>query len=145
MNKGKRKLAAILGVLLVLTLFGCSKKADFSKYDGYAYTLSSGQTKYQIETKDCLKLHCFFRSSDPEYYEVVYNLNPDDAVIDEDEVKVQKITVEGSGDDISSWFREFTLEFDDGQVKMEVERDESTLAGGTEDNLLTGEYVLVKK
>lgn len=109
----------------------------------YEYYLDDGQLKYWLEPYEGdIELHCMFRSSDPEYYEEVFLLDLDTAEKDGDYVvKIHAVERE-SGEDVSHWFRSLTLSEVQGAYIMTVKRDESTLAGGSEDNILSGSYLL---
>ena len=110
---------------------------------GYLYCLPNGMPKYFVDfsgiASDDVLLHCWFRSSDPTFYESVFTLHLDDALQTKSGAVFPKVT--GTrGFDCSAWFKELRLAFDGDELVMFVERDEKTLAGGTEDNILTGEY-----
>lgn len=111
-------------------------------YNGYSYYLDNGQLKYWIEFTDQFLLHCMFRSGEPTYYEEVYTLYPDWDAPAAQQLCIR--TVEDSyGNDISDHFESLVFLFSsEDMVLMQVKRDEKTLAGGAEDNLLTGEYVM---
>ena len=50
------------------------------------------------------------------------------------------------GNDISDWFEYLDFLFSSvDMVLMQVKRDESTLAGGPDNNILTGDYVLLPR
>ena len=111
-------------------------------YNNYSYYLDNGQLKYWIEFTDQFLLHCMFCSGDPVYYEQVYTLYPDWDAPAAQELTIRKV-VDGYGNDISHYFESLRFLFSsEDTVLMQVRRDESTLAGGAGDNLLTGEYVL---
>ncbi len=110
---------------------------------GYLYTLPDGMPKYfvdisGIETQNVV-LHCWFRSSDPTFYTRSYALDLATAEQTGSTVLFHKIT-DNYGFDRSDWFQKLALRFEGEGLVMEVERDESTLAGGSEDNVLTGTY-----
>ena len=48
---------------------------------------------------------------------------------------------DGNGNDISKQFKSLTYTFEENQVTMKVQRDESTLAGGESSSVMTGDYV----
>ena len=111
--------------------------------DAYLCRLDNGMPKYWLDLSgrmsDSAVLHCWFRSGDPTFYETWYILDLASADYKNGVVDIHKVT-DAYGFDRSDWFQ--TLRFwreDDGLV-LEVERDESTLAGGAEDNVLTGRY-----
>jgi len=117
-----------------------SKGNAYAKYDGYAYCLDNGDVKYRLATKDGFSMHCFFQSDSPEYTEVVYKMDLDSAVRTGDTLTIKKIRDE-NGNDISDKYKKLTYTFGDGKVIMKVECDESKLAGGGGDNILSGKYV----
>ena len=115
---------------------------DWQYYNGYSYYLDNGQLKYWIEFTDQFLLHCMFRSGDPTYYETVYTLYPDWEAPTAQQLTIRTV-VDGYGNDISDWFESLVFLFSsEDTVLMQVQRDESTLAGGGDDNLLTGDYVM---
>ena len=113
----------------------------YAAYDGYAYVLESGQTKYRIESKDGFKIHCFFRSGSPDYYEEVYIVNLNRAIATDGAMMVRAIK-DSKGNDISGQFELLMFSFEDGQVVMTVRRDEKTIAGSEDDSMMSGKYVL---
>ena len=142
MKKNIGKMLSVLMCLgLILLMCSCGGSSqDYSEYDGYRYmNPSDGHVKYYIDAGDGLKMHCFFMSGDPEYYEVVYDMDLDSAQTDGDTLIIKKVT-DSEGTDISGYFKSLSFTFGEKEVLMKVQRDESTLAGGTEDNVLTGEY-----
>lgn len=119
-----------------------SKSNIYAKYDGYTYYLDNGDVKYRLATKDGFRMHCFFRSDSPEYTEVVYTMDLDSAVKNGNILTIKKIR-DGNGKDISDTFKNLTYTFAGKKVTMKVERDESKLAGGSGDNILSGEYAFI--
>ena len=113
--------------------------------DAYLYCLPDGMPKYWLDftgaITDNLVLHCYFRSSDPTFYESIFVLDLNTADIGEDHIDIYEVQNQ-QGMDVSNWFETLTLELAGDRIVMTVERDESTLAGGSEDNVLTGEYVM---
>ena len=104
----------------------------------YEYRGEDGQLKYRLIPRgEIIELHALFRSGDPAYYEEVFLLEtePDDNPVHAIE-RVTRI----SGEDVSHWFRSLTLSSVQGAYLLNVQRDESTLAGGADDNLLSGVY-----
>ena len=91
-----------------------------------------------LATDDAV-LHCWFRSSDPTFYERTYLLDLASADISADGIVFHKIT-DDFGFDRSGWFKRLSIRQEGEWLVMEVDRDEKTLAGGSEDNVLTGEY-----
>ncbi len=108
----------------------------------YEYRNDSGMLKYWLDTDgDDIKLHAMFRSGDPEYYEEVFTFDGKTAEKDGDYTLKINNVYSGYGEDVSGWFKSLTLTEAQGAVVMSVKRDENTLAGGAEDNILTGTYM----
>lgn len=98
--------------------------------------------KYWIEFRDEFYLHCLFRSGESEPYEEVYTLYPDWEAPSAQQLTIRTVKDE-NGNDITDRFVSLDFLFSsEDVVLMQVRRDEQTLAGGEEDNLLTGEYIL---
>lgn len=115
---------------------------DWQYYNNYSYYLDNGQLKYWIEFTDQFLLHCMFRSGEPTYYEEVYTLYPDWDAPTAQELTIRTV-MDGYGNDISDYFESLRFLFSsENTAIMEVRRDEKTLAGGADDNLLSGEYVM---
>lgn len=111
--------------------------------DAYLYCLDSGMPKYWLDLSgrmsDSPVLHCWFRSGDPTFYETWYILDLDTADYHNGVVDIHKVT-DAYGFDHSDWFKTLRFRLDGDELVLEVERDERTLAGGAEDNVLTGRY-----
>ncbi len=153
-SKEVASLGKTVGTMLDDVVAGCvflsapaaekpQEKKQTVRSAGYLYCLPDGMPKYFVDfsgiASDNVLLHCWFRSSDPTFYERVYTLHLDEAVQTEAGARFPKITDE-YGFDHSERYRELLLAFDGDELVMQVDRDEKTLAGGPEDNLLTGEY-----
>lgn len=138
--------AAFMLLVMSLALAGCGAKqeektdSDYEAYDGYAYYQANGDLKYSLDTKDGLKMHCFFQEGSPEYVEEVYTIDLTTADKQDNVLTVHNLT-DGNGNDISSQFKSLTYTFEKDQVTMKVQRDESTLAGGESGSVMTGDYV----
>ncbi len=109
----------------------------------FEYRNDAGMLKYWLDlNREKPELHCMFRSGDPEYYEEVFILDPS-SIEQEGEYSIQIGRIfDSTGKDVSRWFRSFTLTWVQGAMLMNVERNEKTLAGGAEDNILTGAYLM---
>lgn len=143
----------IVGLTLAALIAGCiglnaqafaaEEAEDDGLYDAYLYTLEDGMPKYWLDftgaITDNLVLHCYFRSGDPTYYETFYILDLDTADIETYQISIHNVYDE-TGWDISDWFESITLSLVQDSIIMNVKRDEKTLAGGEDDNLLTGVY-----
>ena len=108
----------------------------------YEYRRSGGFLKYWLEPEDNdILLHAMFQSDEPEYYEEVFTLDTDSAEwLDDYALEIKKV-YHSTGADVSSWFKSLTLSEVQGAIMMNVKRDESTLAGGAEDNILSDVYL----
>ena len=108
----------------------------------YEYHQDDGQLKYWLDREgEDVVLHAMFRSGDPEYYEETFKLDTDTAEQDDYTIVIHKV-LNSRGEDVSKWFRSFKFTEVEGAVNMVVERDEKTLAGGADDNILTGTYLM---
>ena len=113
--------------------------------DGYLYCQENGMPKYWLDFTGAVAnnpvLHCYFRSSDPTFYESCFILDLSSAEVIENGLEIHQV-YDTHDFDHSNWFRQLTLRFYLDGVVMTVDRDEKTLAGGSEDNILTGTYIL---
>lgn len=126
-------------------LTGSASEQESGLADGYLYSLTNGMPKYWLDISGAsdnrFTLHCYFRSGDPTFYESCYYLDLSSAAIAENALEIYRV-YDQNGFDCSNCFNSLTLQFYlDGAV-MTVERDEKTLSGGTEDNILTGSYAM---
>ena len=112
----------------------------------YEFRNDKGMLKYWLEPGDpSMKLHAMFRSGDPEYYEQTFILDTENAEKDgEFTLLIDKVLTE-DGHDVSDWFTSLKLTEVQGAYILNVKRDEKTLAGGAEDNILTGTYMFEPK
>ena len=111
-------------------------------WSDYVY-MENKQPKYWIEFDGEFYLHCMFRSDSTKYEEVVYTLYPDWDAPCAQELTIRTVK-DAEGNDISDWFAYLHFWFSyENIVFMEVKRNESTLAGGPDNNLLSGDYVLL--
>ena len=113
--------------------------------EGYLYCQDDGMPKYWLDFTGILAadpvLHCFFRSGEPVFYEKEYVLDLSTAEIEGNVVAFRDV-YDLSGADVSAWFRRLSIRMDNGEITMVVRRDNSTLAGGGDDNILTGAYTM---
>lgn len=117
---------------------------NWDYYNDYACTID-GNLRYWIEFSDEFYLHCMFRSGSAEYQEVVYTLYPDWDAPTAQELTIRTVT-DAEGNDITDWFEGLTFAFSsEDSVLMQVKRNERTLAGGEEDNILTGDYTFLPR
>ena len=114
-------------------------------YDAYLYRQDDGMPKYWLDFTNSVidnpVLHCYFRGSDPNFYETYYILDFSTADLDGNICHFHNIC-DSHGFDISHWFRTFDLEFYSDCVVMAIERDENTLAGGSENILFSDRYMM---
>ena len=117
---------------------------DTALASAYLYCEDNGMPKYWLDLSgamtDALALHCYFRSGDPTFYESVFFLDLATADIEGECIDVHTVT-DSRGFDHSNWFKTLQLRIEGDKFRMTVERDEKTLAGGSEDNILTGTYL----
>ena len=120
---------------------GLEEKNELS--DAYLYREKDGMPKYWLDLSgamaDTLVLHCYFRSGEPTFYETVYYLDLESAEFSEGRIDVVKVT-DDHGFDVSDRFKALSVLFAGDRVVLSVRRDEKTLAGGADDNILTGTY-----
>ena len=111
----------------------------------YLYCLDNGMPKYWLDLTGTMShnpvLHCYFRSSDPTFYESWFILDLETADRDGSTYTFHNV-YDSYGFDHSNWFRSLVIRGEKDALVMSVIRDERTLAGGGEDNILTGEYVM---
>lgn len=148
-----KKTLCFLSVLLVFSLMlspacfaeegGLPELGDAAPADAYLYCLRDGMPKYWLDLTGTLAsdpvLHCYFRSSDPTFYESWFVLELSSAKIDGNTVAFRRV-FDSHGLEHSDWFTKLLFRFEEDGAVMEVERDNSTLAGGAEDNILSGVY-----
>ena len=61
------------------------------------------------------------------------------------ELTIRTVT-DAEGNDITDWFEGLAFAFSsEDSVLMQVKRNERTLAGGEEDNILTGDYTFLPR
>ena len=120
---------------------------DSALCEAYLYCQDDGMPKYWLDLTGAIidkpVLHCYFRSGDPTFYEscFILDFSPQE-LEDNGGVFVSGIS-NARGIDVSDWFEWFSVELDEDGILLDIERDEKTLAGGPEDNIMTGVYRLV--
>ena len=128
--------------LLGVSESGGSQQQEAPEAPAYLYCLDNGMPKYWLDLSGAMAddpvLHCYFRSSDPTFYESCFLLSLDTAE-NNDNVYEFKDVSDMRGFDVSNRFER--LAFDGGSVSLLVKRDERTLAGGADDNILSGVYL----
>ena len=112
---------------------------------GYLYCQEDGMPKYWLDftgaVADNLVLHCYFRSGDPTFYESCFLLDMATAEFSDEGLVIRQVQ-DMHGFDHSDWFENLMIQFYLDGALMSVERNEQTLAGGAEDNILTGTYAM---
>lgn len=107
----------------------------------YRYYQKNGELKYWlVGVGGGIELHAMFRSDSPEAYEEVFILDLGTAEQTDYSAKIKKV-YKLDGTDVSNWFKSIVLTEVQGAIMMNVQRDERTLAGGAEDNILTDVYL----
>ena len=111
----------------------------------YEYQLENGTMKYWLDLGgDDLKLHCMFRSGDPEYHEEVYQLPLENAYAYRDTVIFNMVRNE-EGHDITAQFALLSVTFKNGKAVLSAVRDEKSLAGGADSSIMTGCYEMTAR
>ena len=104
--------------------------------------------KYWIDltgtVSDDVVLHCWFRSGDPTWYEKLYILEPAMNDIGKSVIEVNKIT-DLEGNDLTEGFKTLRVRTYEDHITLVVKREKKSLAGGEEDNILTGTYMFEPK
>ena len=111
----------------------------------YLYCQDNGMPKYWLDLTGTMShnpvLHCYFRSGEPTFYESWFILDSETAVYDGDSAAFSNV-YDAYGFDLSNRFLSLVIREEGSSLVLSVVRDEKTLAGGSEDNILTGEYVM---
>ena len=114
--------------------------------EAYLYCLENGMPKYWLDFTGVMSdnpvLHCYFRSSDPTFYESWFILDLSTAVQSGNEIRFYQVYDEYDFDH-SNWFNNLAIRLYTDGIVMDVDRNERTLAGGAEDNILTGSYIML--
>lgn len=111
----------------------------------YEYHLESGQLKYRLDLGgESMRLHCYFRSGDPDYHEEIYTLPLDDTLVSRGTLVFGKVN-NSAGIDIASQFAFFAITFTEQKAVLSAVRKDQTLAGGTEGSIMTGTYEMTAR
>ena len=138
----KRCLSLLLMFLIVLSL-ATPALAEKTISTAYIYYDEDGLPKYWLDftgsAADNLVLHCYFETDS--WYESWYILDFNSAVANshQDTYRIENV-YDSRGTDVSNWFRTISLEIDESLVRLYIERDPSTLAGGPTSTILDGLY-----
>ena len=113
----------------ISTAYICCDKNDLPKY----------WLDFTGSIADNLVLHCYFRTDT--WYETYYILDFNSAAANahQDTYRIENV-YDKMGVDISNRFKTLSLSIDEDAVRMYVERNPATLAGGTESTILDGLY-----
>ena len=88
---------------------------------------------------DNVVLHCFFQTDS--WYETYYVLDFKASVPEshQDTYRIETVW-DAKGNDVSNWFKTISLTIQEDRVRLYIERDDKTLAGGPSSTILTGLY-----
>lgn len=115
----------------------------YTLYPAYVYREWDGKPKYWLDISSAslgdLELHCNFRDEGNVFYETVYLLGMDTVQIEGNTMRFSEVH-DRWGNDYTPMFPEITVRIEADGAVMTVVRDESTLAGGGENNLYSGDY-----
>ena len=138
----KKCLACFLA-LLILVSVGAPAFAETTLYTAYIYYDEEGLPKYWLDFTGCaadnLVLHCFFCTDT--WYETYFILDLSGAMENshQNTYRIENVT-DSRGVDVSSWFKTLSLSISNDSASLYVERDPSTLAGGTQSTIFDGLY-----
>ncbi len=142
MKHMKRCLSLLLVFLIVLSV-ASPAMAEKPISTAYVFCDNDGLPKYWLDftgnVADNLVLHCYFRTDT--WYERYYILDFNSAVqkAHQDTYRIENVYDE-KGCDVSDCFKTVSLTVDEDSVRLYMERNPATLAGGTESMLLDGVY-----
>ena len=113
----------------------------------YLYCDENGMPRYWLDMTGTIAeqpiLHCYFRDGEETFHEAYYILNIDTADFEDNDTSIRFYDItDENGNDVSNMFRSLVLSEEDGHVLMYVRRDRSTLAGGVDSSIQSGEYEL---
>ena len=140
----KKSVAVLLALVLVLAL-SAPAMAETTISSAYVYEEDS-MPKYWLDftgsIADNLVLHCFFKTDS--WYETRYVLDFVSAVPNshQDTYRIETVW-DARGNDVSNWFKTVSLEISEDAVRLYIERNEATLAGGPGSTILTGSYEMI--
>ena len=138
----KRCLSVLL-ILLIVISAAAPAMAEKTISTAYIYYDKDGLPKYWLDftgsIADNLVLHCYFETDT--WYETCYILDFNTAVPNshQDTYRIENV-YDSRGADISDWFKTISLEIGEGAVRLYIERNPSSLAGGPENTILDGLY-----
>ena len=137
-----KKICAFLLALSLLIALATPVYAETPISGAYVY-YEDGMPKYWLDftgsVADNVVLHCFFQTDS--WYETFYVLDFISAApkSHQDTYRIETVWDE-RGNDVSNWFKTLLLTIQEDCVRLYVERDDATLAGGPGSTILTGLY-----
>lgn len=142
-----KKLFTLLMVLLITASVAASALAEeIQIYPSYVFYDENGLPKYWLDftgsISDNLVLHCYFATDS--WYETYYILDFVSAAPNarQNSYRIENVYNE-RGADVSKQFRTVSLLIRSDSVRLYIERDPSTLVGGTGSMILDGSYEMV--
>jgi len=137
-----KKTCALFLVLCLLIAPAAPVYAETPISGVYVYE-EDGMPKYWLDftgsVADNVVLHCFFQTDS--WYETYYVLDFNSSVPEshQDTYRIETVW-DAKGNDISNWFKTISLTIQEDRVRLYIERDDKTLAGGPSSTILTGLY-----
>ena len=137
-----KKTCALFLVLCLLIAPAAPVYAETSISGVYVYE-EDGMPKYWLDftgsVADNVVLHCFFQTDS--WYETYYVLDFNSSVPEshQDTCRIETVW-DAKGNDVSNWFKTISLTIQEDRVRLYIERDDKTLAGGPSSTILTGLY-----
>ena len=137
-----KKTCALFLVLCLLIAPAAPVYAETPISGAYVYE-EGGMPKYWLDftgsVADNVVLHCFFQTDS--WYETYYVLDFNSSVPEshQDTCRIETVW-DAKGNDVSNWFKTISLTIQEDRVRLYIERDDKTLAGGPSSTILTGLY-----
>lgn len=137
-----KKICALLLAMSLLTALAAPVYAEAPISGAYVYA-EDGMPKYWLDftgsVADNVVLHCFFQTDS--WYETYYVLDFKASVPEshQDTYRIEAVW-DAKGNDVSNWFKTVSLTIQEDCVRLYIERDDKTLAGGPSSTILTGLY-----
>ena len=137
-----KKICALLLALSLLIALAAPVYAGTPISGAYVYE-EGGMPKYWLDftgsVADNVVLHCFFQTDS--WYETYYVLDFNSSVPEshQDTCRIETVW-DAKGNDVSNWFKTISLTIQEDRVRLYIERDDKTLAGGPSSTILTGLY-----
>ncbi len=137
-----KKVCALFLAVSFLIALAAPVYAETPISGAYVY-FENGMPKYWLDftgsVADNVVLHCFFQTDS--WYETFYVLDFISAApkSHQDTYRIETVWDE-RGNDVSNWFKTLSLTIQEDCVRLYVERDDATLAGGPGSTILTGLY-----